>query len=421
MAFNAGYSSSAVRLDPAAHPTASTLHHDVRSNYNSIASRYGIYEAASTLKAKSKSTERDRADRGGGDRERERERRSGPFERVSGGAKDSVIFAIDPKEPQCPIVFRDERSKTASRERLNLDSRNLSCCPMLRGEEKLRLLNYENNVISKIANLGNLGHLIFLDLYNNRISRMENLHCVPMLRVLMLGRNQIATIEGLHTLHCLDVLDLHSNQIRNIENLGTLKELRVLNLAGNDIQSIEHIQNLKNLVELNLRRNQIYKTDSFVPHQKLQRLLLSNNHFRDIKAIGPLTAAKNIQQLTIDNNPFYEKFNNKTRQKTNIYSNILNVKLVAMFPAMTQLNNYEISETVKKQLAQTHPELAANQGRASGSQSATSCSGFIIEWFDIEWCIDKGLILCILFRLDNDEQNGDNIQRIEFESNFIAI
>ena len=364
--FSASYSSSNVRLDPTAHSGSDRHGHD--ANYSSIASRYGIRREDSASKA-----DRDR-DR---DRDHNEERERSRFDKSNAGTgskdRDSVIFAIDPKQPQCPIVFRDERSKSASRERLNLDNRNLSKCPILRGEDNLRLLNYENNVISKIDNLGNLGNLIFLDLYNNRISKIENLHCVPMLRVLMLGRNQIAKIENLENLHCLDVLDLHSNQIAKIENLSHLVELRVLNLAGNDISSIEHIGNLKKLVELNLRRNQIYKTESFVAHQKLQRILLSNNHFRDIKAIAPLTAAKSIQQLTVDNNPFYEKFHNKTRQKSNIYSNILNVKLVAMFPALRQLNNYEISEAVKKQLAQTHPELA-NQHR-NGARSSSSSAG----------------------------------------------
>ncbi len=66
----------------------------------------------------------------------------------------------------------------------------------MRGEENLRLLNYENNVITKICNLNNLRNLIFLDLYNNRVSKIENLDCVSnnyqcCVRVLMLGRNEI--------------------------------------------------------------------------------------------------------------------------------------------------------------------------------------------------------------------------------------
>jgi len=325
--FSTSYSSSNVRAEASRIANGGTS--------SSIAARYGVAEAHSAGKGR------------------------GGTAAAKNEQKDSVIFAIDPKQPQCPIVFRDEKSKAVSRERLNLDNRNLSGCPLLRGEDGLRLLNYENNMISRISNLQNLRNLIFLDLYNNRVSKMENLHCVPMLRVLMLGRNQIARIENLETLRCLDVLDLHSNQIAKIENLGHLAQLRVLNLAANDISKIENIETLRNLVELNLRRNQIQRSESFAPHQKLQRILLSNNNLRDIKAIAPIAAAKAIQQLTTDQNPFYElKHSKTTRREPNVYDNSANAKLVRMFPALRQLNNYDISDAVRKQLVAAHPELA---------------------------------------------------------------
>jgi leucine-rich repeat-containing protein 49 len=42
-------------------------------------------------------------------------------------------------------------------------------CPILEGEQRLRLLNFQNNSIALISNLRNLPELIFLDLYNNQI------------------------------------------------------------------------------------------------------------------------------------------------------------------------------------------------------------------------------------------------------------
>jgi leucine-rich repeat-containing protein 49 len=104
------------------------------------------------------------------------------------------------------------------------------------GEQRLRLLNYQNNAIERITNLDNLPNLIFLDLYNNRITSMGNLAYVPSLRVLMLGKNKLEVIENLEPLSKLDVLDLHSNRITKMENLGHMAELRVLNLAGSTLQ-----------------------------------------------------------------------------------------------------------------------------------------------------------------------------------------
>lgn len=107
-------------------------------------------------------------------------------------------------------------------------------CPLIEGEEKLKLLNFQYNQITSIDNLMNLPNLIFLDLYNNKITvcktivklsfsimpqKICNLEYVPSLRVLMLGKNNISKIENLESLTRLDVLDLHSNAI---ENLGLL-------------------------------------------------------------------------------------------------------------------------------------------------------------------------------------------------------
>ncbi|GLD91497.1 hypothetical protein PINS_up000030 [Pythium insidiosum] len=61
------------------------------------------------------------------------------------------------------------QAKAANPERLNLDRRNLPVVPLLDGEQMLRLLNVQNNLIRRIEHLTGLPNLIFLDLYNNRI------------------------------------------------------------------------------------------------------------------------------------------------------------------------------------------------------------------------------------------------------------
>lgn len=64
-------------------------------------------------------------------------------------------------------------------------------CPILDGEEQLRLLNYQHNHIRKIANLASLKKLIFLDLYDNHIEEISGLSSLRALRVLMLGKNRL--------------------------------------------------------------------------------------------------------------------------------------------------------------------------------------------------------------------------------------
>jgi Leucine-rich repeat (LRR) protein len=146
---------------------------------------------------------------------------------------DGIIFARTKTLPEMLVVFRTTEERLRNPERLNLDRRQLEICPLLEQEQRLRLLNFQNNNIHAIQNLENLPNLIFLDLYNNKISSLDGpLSTVKGLRVLMAGKNKISAISNLRPLRKLDVLDLHSNEIRLIEGLDGLSDLRVLNLAG---------------------------------------------------------------------------------------------------------------------------------------------------------------------------------------------
>ncbi|KAJ8577720.1 hypothetical protein ON010_g1490 [Phytophthora cinnamomi] len=85
-----------------------------------------------------------------------------------------VHFAVTAEIPGVPIVYRNQKTKASNPERLNLDRRNLPVIPLLEGEQILRLLNLQNNVIRRIENLLGLPNLIFLDLYNNRIEPLSD-------------------------------------------------------------------------------------------------------------------------------------------------------------------------------------------------------------------------------------------------------
>ena len=146
---------------------------------------------------------------------------------------DGIIFARVRNQVDSLVVYRTPEERQRNPERLNLDRRQLDVCPILEMEQRLRLLNFQNNNIRCIQNLANLPNLIFLDLYNNKLMSLEGpVSVVVGLRVLMAGKNRIKAISNLSTLRKLDVLDLHSNEITVIEGLDTLSDLRVLNLAG---------------------------------------------------------------------------------------------------------------------------------------------------------------------------------------------
>ncbi|XP_071844529.1 leucine-rich repeat-containing protein 49-like isoform X1 [Apostichopus japonicus] len=222
---------------------------------------------------------------------------------------DRVVFSESPSIPGVPIVYRSPEEKGANPDRLNLDRRRLTVCPILEGEEQLRLLNFQHNAIQRIEHLNNLRRLIFLDLYDNRIEEISGLSNLKSLRVLMLGKNRIRKIESLTSLGKLDVLDLHGNQITHIENLDHLVELRVLNLAGNEISHVGNLRGMESLTELNLRRNKIITVNDVDSIPKLQRLFLSFNRISCFEDISCLADASNLSEISLDGNPFCQDGN----------------------------------------------------------------------------------------------------------------
>ena len=64
-----------------------------------------------------------------------------------------MIFSESPASPGVPVVYRLEEERRSNPDKLNLDRRKLTTCPILEGEENLRLLNYQHNLIKKIEHL----------------------------------------------------------------------------------------------------------------------------------------------------------------------------------------------------------------------------------------------------------------------------
>ncbi|XP_061101674.1 leucine-rich repeat-containing protein 49-like isoform X1 [Conger conger] len=232
---------------------------------------------------------------------RVRSRRAPPSADSSCGAGDRRHF-VEHTAPSCPLAFRS-REDTSNPERLDMDRRGLEQCPLLEGEERLRLLNFQHNLISRLENLSHLRRLVFLDLYDNRVVELSGISALTSLRVLMLGKNRIKRIWNLESLTKLDVLDLHANQIAQIENLSHLAELRVLNLAGNLISRVEGLEGLDSLTELNLRHNRISYVTEVDRLPFLQRLFLSCNCIGSFDELACLGESCSLSELTLDGNP----------------------------------------------------------------------------------------------------------------------
>lgn len=236
---------------------------------------------------------------------------------------DGVIFARVRNQPDSLVVFRTPEERLRNPERLNLDRRSLQKCPILEQEQRLRLLNYQNNAIATIEHLENLPNLIFLDFYNNKLTSLQGpLHHVKGLRVLMAGKNKIGVINNLSHLRKLDVLDLHSNDIATIENLDELQELRVLNLAGNRIVQVNNLTALQSLTELNLRRNCISSVSGLDALPALQRIFLSHNSIGVFEDVQCVFQVKHLIELSLDGNPIAQYPDHLNSSTSNAAANV---------------------------------------------------------------------------------------------------
>ncbi|XP_065683856.1 leucine-rich repeat-containing protein 49-like isoform X1 [Hydra vulgaris] len=128
-------------------------------------------------------------------------------------ANDGVIITELSALPGVPVAYRLFEAKKADPKKLDLSRKELTVCPLVKGEDNLRLLNLQHNVIRKIEHLSIFTKMIYLDLYNNLIENIDGLSNLECLRVLILGRNRIKTISNLENLTSLDVLDLHGNMV----------------------------------------------------------------------------------------------------------------------------------------------------------------------------------------------------------------
>ena len=231
--------------------------------------------------------------------------------------KGDILYVEIPQIPKNIVIYRKPIIRNKNSEKLYLNKKDLPHIPLLEGEENLKLLSLETNLITKIDHLISLNNLLFLNLYENKISEIENLQTVPKLKALMLGKNNISKIKNLQCLPEIEVLDLHSNKIKLIENLACLKKLRILNLANNQLTSFVELMNNKNLEDINLRKNLIVSIPNLaLSFDKLRKLNLGKNMISKIEFILEFKKLKRIEELYIEGNPVifikdaYKKFYN---------------------------------------------------------------------------------------------------------------
>ncbi|NXY23974.1 CEP97 protein, partial [Atrichornis clamosus] len=177
--------------------------------------------------------------------------------------------------------------------------------PTLPCDADTQTLILDKNQIIKLEHLEKCKNLIQLSVANNRLVRMMGVAKLTKLRVLNLPHNSIGYVEGLKELVHLEWLNLAGNNLKVIEQINSCLSLQHLDLSDNNIAQLGDVSKLTSLKTLLLHGNIItsLRTAPVCLPQSLTVLSLAENEIRDLNEVSFLASLRQLEQLSIMNNP----------------------------------------------------------------------------------------------------------------------
>ncbi|NXN20938.1 CEP97 protein, partial [Nycticryphes semicollaris] len=177
--------------------------------------------------------------------------------------------------------------------------------PTLPCDADTHTLILDKNQIIKLEHLEKCGNLMQLSVANNRLVRMMGVAKLTKLRVLNLPHNSIGYVEGLKDLVHLEWLNLAGNNLKAIEQINSCLSLQHLDLSDNNIAQLGDLSKLTSLKTLLLHGNIItsLRTAPVCLPQNLTVFSLAENEIRDLNEVSFLASLRQLEQLSIMNNP----------------------------------------------------------------------------------------------------------------------
>ncbi|NXE12021.1 CEP97 protein, partial [Lophotis ruficrista] len=177
--------------------------------------------------------------------------------------------------------------------------------PTLPCDADTHTLILDKNQIIKLEHLEKCRNLMQLSVANNRLVRMMGVAKLTKLRVLNLPHNSIGYVEGLKDLVHLEWLNLAGNNLKAIEQINSCLSLQHLDLSDNNIAQLGDLSKLVSLKTLLLHGNIItsLRTAPVCLPPNLTVFSLAENEIRDLNEVSFLASLRQLEQLSIMNNP----------------------------------------------------------------------------------------------------------------------
>lgn len=181
---------------------------------------------------------------------------------------------------------------------LDVSGKNIRSLTGLEYATSLFQLSANDNSITDLRPIANLGNITTLYLNNNNISDIAPLNRLRNLKTLYLENNQIQDISSLSDIDLYD-LSVGANLITDISPLSNSVNLVQLNLHDNKIYDISALSDMNRLDWLGINGNKITDVSSLSGITTLTTAILSRNAILDI---SPIIQNKNLVSLDIESN-----------------------------------------------------------------------------------------------------------------------
>ena len=283
----------------------------------------------------------------------------------------------------------------------------------------------ENNKIKKKEKNENIYEIteemifiFFLENKDNEINnddRYKDIHELNLSKknIINFKNNKDISFEKLQELY---ILNLSDNLISEANDIKYFENLRELYMNNNKLEDINFCEFLPNLIILNFENNSIITITSLNICVKLKVLKLANNQIKYLNStLRIFKNLKNLEEITIKNNPFLSELNSYRDYFISNYKNI------------QKFDNEEISEEKRKIAEKFYKEnnpvykniterpMSSRPGIKKGDKNKTNENNNLYDLFEenSDKSSDEDLNNIMMAKTQNDFRIVDKINLME--------
>ena len=263
--------------------------------------------------------------------------------------------------------------------------------------------------------------MIFKNIKDNKDNEINNDDKYSNIHELNLSKKNIINFKNnkdisFEKLQELYVLNLSDNLISEANDIKYFENLRELYMNNNKLEDINFCEFLPNLIILNFENNSIITITSLNICVKLKALKLANNQIKYLNStLRIFKNLKNLEEITIKNNPFLSELNSYREYFISNYKNIQKFDGEEISEEKRKIAEifYKENNPVYKNI--TERPMSSRPGIKKGDKNKTNENNNLYDLFeeDSDKSSDEDLNNIMMAKTQNDFRIGDKINLME--------